>query len=98
MKFEFANRKLELLYQVGKGAEKLPPEVYSAFVAAVEFIDEISDERTLYARKSFRFEKLFGNRKGQSSIRLNDQYRLCFEIIKDKAGNIIWILELVDYH
>ena len=83
MKFEFANRKLELLYQVGKGAEKLPPEVYSAFVAAVEFIDEISDERTLYARKSFRFEKLFGNRKGQSKyVQLN----LYSSIVQIKAS------------
>ena len=98
MKFEFANRKLALLYEVGKGAQKLPPEVYFAFVAFIEYIHEINDERTLYTRKSLHFEKLTGNRKGQSSIRLNDQYRLCFEIIKDKAGNIIWILDLVDYH
>jgi proteic killer suppression protein len=98
MRFEFANRKLELLYTVGKGAQKLPPEVYSAFVIVVEFIDRIQDERALYDHKALYLEKLLGKRKGQFSIRLNNQYRLCFEIIKDKAGNIIWILDLVDYH
>ena len=98
MRFEFANRKLALLYEVGKGAEKLPLEVYSAFVIAVEFIDRIQDERDLYNHKALHLEKLIGKRKGQFSIRLNNQYRLCFEIVKNKAGNIIWILDLVDYH
>ena len=38
MKFKFANRKLELLYTVGKGVEKLPPEVVTAFFLVIELM------------------------------------------------------------
>jgi toxin HigB-1 len=40
-----------------------------------------------------RLEKLVGDREGQHSIRINDQWRLCFEW-KDGAHNV----EIVDYH
>ena len=41
-----------------------------------------------------RLEALSGNRRGQHSIRINDQYRICF-IWKDGAA---WDVEIVDYH
>ena len=41
-----------------------------------------------------RLEKLSGNRAGQYSVRVNDQWRLCFTWSKAGAGNV----ELVDYH
>ena len=43
-----------------------------------------------------RFEALRGNRKGQYSIRINDQWRTCFEWPEDALGpsNV----EIVDYH
>lgn len=43
---------------------------------------------------SNRLEALRGNRKGQYSIRINDQWRLCF---KWKKGDAIDV-EIVDYH
>ncbi len=39
-------------------------------------------------------EKLAGDREGQHSIRINDQYRICFEWRKGDAYNV----EVVDYH
>ena len=41
-----------------------------------------------------RLEKLKGNRSGQHSIRINDQYRICF--VWTKQGPID--VEIVDYH
>ncbi len=43
-----------------------------------------------------RFEALRGDRKGQYSIRINDQWRICFEWPEDTPGpsNV----EIVDYH
>ena len=41
-----------------------------------------------------RLEALRGNRKGQHSIRINDQWRICFEWIEGEAFNV----EIVDYH
>jgi toxin HigB-1 len=40
------------------------------------------------------FEKLKGNRGGQHSIRINDQYRVCFHWIEAGAQ----VIEIVDYH
>ncbi len=41
-----------------------------------------------------RLEALKGNRKGQHSIRINDQYRICFEWKEGKAYDV----EITDYH
>lgn len=41
-----------------------------------------------------RLEQLKGNRKGQWSIRINDQFRVCFEWRDGHA----WRVEIVDYH
>jgi proteic killer suppression protein len=43
---------------------------------------------------SMRLEKLSGDRKGQYSIRINDQYRICFEW---RDGNVYQV-EIADYH
>jgi toxin HigB-1 len=42
----------------------------------------------------FRLEKLKGNREGQFSIRINQQYRVCFEWHEGNA----YRAEIVDYH
>jgi len=52
--------------------------------------------RDLSALPGNRFERLKGDRKGQCSIRINDQWRLCFEWpegAKDPSN-----VEIVDYH
>jgi toxin HigB-1 len=41
-----------------------------------------------------RLETLIGNRKGQWSIRVNDQFRICFRWADDGATDV----EIVDYH
>ncbi len=43
-----------------------------------------------------RLEALKGDRKGQYSIRINDQWRVCFEWPRDSKGPIN--VEIVDYH
>ena len=54
------------------------------------------DLRDLAALPGNRFEMLKGNRKGQYSVRINDQWRICFEWGDGAAGpsNV----EIVDYH
>lgn len=43
-----------------------------------------------------RFQALRGDRKGQYSIRINDQWRVCFEWPQDSPGPVN--VEIVDYH
>jgi proteic killer suppression protein len=52
--------------------------------------------RDLGALPGNRFEALRGDRKGQYSIRINDQWRVCFEWPEDTPGPLN--VEMVDYH
>jgi proteic killer suppression protein len=52
--------------------------------------------KDLAALPGNRFEALSGDRKGQYSIRINDQWRICFEWPDSATGPVN--VELVDYH
>ncbi|MGC2468036.1 MAG: type II toxin-antitoxin system RelE/ParE family toxin [Candidatus Acidiferrum sp.] len=52
--------------------------------------------KDLAALPGNRFEPLKGNRKGQYSIRINDQWRVCFEWPEGSPGPLK--VEIVDYH
>ena len=56
-------------------------------------LDSITSLRDLRL-PGLRLEKLKGDRTGQYSIRVNDQYRICFEWTDDGAENV----EITDYH
>jgi proteic killer suppression protein len=59
-------------------------------------LEAATDLRDLAALPGNRLEALKGDRKGQYSIRINDQWRICFEWPKDAPGPCN--VELVDYH
>lgn len=71
---------------------------FSGFAARAEKRLEILEAATtlkdLSGLPGNRFEALKGNRKGQYSIRINDQWRICFEWRKGNVENV----EIVDYH
>jgi proteic killer suppression protein len=72
--------------------------IVKAYRKAMQHIRAASDERTLYARRAFRFEKLKGEREGQHSLRLNDQWRLIVELQDTAPNKTVHVLEIVDYH
>jgi proteic killer suppression protein len=59
-------------------------------------LSEATDIQDLMNLPSNRFESLGGNRRGQYSIRINRQWRICFEWPEEASGpsNI----QIVDYH
>lgn len=57
-----------------------------------------ADENDFRALKSLHFEKLKGKRKGQYSMRRNQQFRLILEIVKDPRGDECVIKGIEDYH
>jgi len=57
-------------------------------------LDSAIDLKDLIAPPSNRLEKLKGNRKEQYSIRINDQWRICFKWHVNNAYDV----EIVDYH
>ena len=64
----------------------------------LQLIRAATDERAFYALKSLHFEKLKGDRAGQYSMRLNNQWRLILELTTDPSGKVAVIIEIADYH
>lgn len=73
-------------------------DVVRAYRKRIQALASAVDERDLYAMHSLHLERLKGDRKGTSSIRLNDQFRLIIRFTDDGAGRRIDIIEIVDYH
>jgi proteic killer suppression protein len=59
-------------------------------------LDAAASLKDLAALPGNRLEALKGNRQGQHSIRVNDQWRICFEWPESSPGPIN--VEIVDYH
>jgi proteic killer suppression protein len=62
----------------------------------LRILDAAKSLGDLAALNSNRLEALKGDRKGQHSIRINEQWRVCFEWPKDAPGPLN--VEIVDYH
>lgn len=60
----------------------------------LEILDAAESTGDLAALPSNRFESLSGDREGQFSIRINQQWRICFEWPNNGPENV----EIVDYH
>ncbi len=72
--------------------------IVKAFRKRMQLIRAAVDERAFYALKSLHYEKLKGDRDGQSSMRLNDQWRLLLCVRQDESGKTILIISIIDYH
>ena len=62
----------------------------------IDRLDAASSLKDLAALPGNRFQALKGDRKGQYSIRINDQWRICFEWPAGSSGPLN--VEIVDYH
>lgn len=99
MKVEFRDPGLEAAIRSGSaGATRLHPDVLRAAKKKLVMLESATDERDLRNFKSFHYEKLVGDRAGQRSVRVNDQYRFVFELDDATTPPTIKILDLIDYH
>jgi proteic killer suppression protein len=100
MKIEFEKEYLHELYYTGKTADKkhrFQPQVVNGYAKCVRALIKAVRMEDLYMVKSLNYERLKGNKKGLSSIRINDQYRLEFrEIINPNNIFEIEICALTD--
>ena len=87
----FKDRETEKLFNTGKSRKY--SNLLSVALRKLDMIDAAVILSDLRIPPANRLEALKGNRIGQHSIRINDQYRICF-IWSDGAENV----EIVDYH
>jgi proteic killer suppression protein len=74
--------------------KKLSPELSRLTYNKLVLINAAESINDLRVPPGNRLEKLSGSRAGQYSVRVNDQWRICFTWSAAGAGNV----ELVDYH
>ncbi|TDR38379.1 proteic killer suppression protein [Tahibacter aquaticus] len=72
--------------------------IVKAFRKRLQLIRAAPDERVFYAMKSLHYEKLRGDRDGQCSMRLNDQWRLLLRLQQTEDGKTVVIISIIDYH
>jgi len=75
-------------------SRKLPPEIQRSALRKLRMIHRATSITDLRVPPANHLEKLSGNRKGQWSIRINNQWRICFDWIDNNAYSV----EIVDYH
>ena len=75
-------------------AWRYPPELRRNMMRKLAQIDAATRLDDLRIPRGNRLEKMWGDRDGQYSIRVNDQWRVCFRW----EGNDAYDVELVDYH
>ncbi len=89
----FADRDTERLFQ-REPVRRLPAELQRLLLRKLGLVDAAEQLEDLRVPPGNRLEKLKGNRAGQHSVRVNDQWRICF---RWKDGNA-YDVEIVDYH
>ena len=89
----FAGHETELVRQ-GIRSKRLPPDVQRLGLRKLQMLEAAERVDDLRVPPGNRLEALKGNRSGQWSIRINDQWRICFRWVNDNAEDV----EIVDYH
>ena len=89
----FADRRTQDLYATGK-AKRFPPDVAKRARRKLEYIDLAGRLEDLKNPPGNRLHALEGDRKGQYSISINDQWRICFRFLDSDAYDV----EICDYH
>ena len=93
MKVEFEKEYLRELYDTGKTTDKkhrYQPQIIKGYLKCIRSLQHVVRMEHLFLVKSLNYEKLKGDKKGLSSVRINDQYRLEFREIVD-SNNILGI-------
>jgi len=89
----FKDDDAKLLWQTG-GSRRIPANLRVSVFKKLAILNAALELVNLTIPPGNRLEALKGDRKGQYSIRINDQYRICFEWFENNAHNV----EIVDYH
>ena len=89
----FKSREAERIF-ARQVSRKLPRDIQQTALRKLRMLNRAVSLNDLRVPSANRLEKLRGDRAGQHSIRINDQWRICFEWHDGDAYDV----EIVDYH
>ncbi len=78
----------------GRYSKKLPSDLQRIAARKLKLLNDAAELNDLRVPPANRLEALKGARRGQHSIRINDQWRICFRWISGNATDV----EIIDYH
>lgn len=89
----FKDKETEKIYR-RTFSRKLPHDIQKLAMRKLWMLNAATDLNALRTPPSNHLEALHGDRVGQHSIRINKQWRICFEWLDGEVYNV----EIVDYH
>lgn len=89
----FKDDETKKIYQRQR-SRKLPDDIQQVALRKLRMLNNAISINDLRVPPANRLEKLSGNRAGQWSIRINDQWRVCFRW----EGSDAYDVEITDYH
>ncbi|MGH6771101.1 MAG: type II toxin-antitoxin system RelE/ParE family toxin [Xanthobacteraceae bacterium] len=89
----FKDRTTEAVFH-GETRKGFPSDLVQIARRKLRYLDAARDVRDLRVPPGSRLEALAGNRRGQHSIRVNDQFRICFRWTPEGPTDV----EITDYH
>lgn len=89
----FKTKEIEKVFR-REGSGKLPRDIQQVALRKLRMINSAKNLNDLRIPPANRLEKLIGAREGQYSIRINDQWRICFTWREGDAYGV----EITDYH
>ena len=89
----FGSPETERIFALQR-SRKLPPSIQQVALRKLRMLHNAVTLDDLRIPPANHLEKLAGGRAGQYSIRINDQWRVCFEW----RGNSAYAVEITDYH
>ena len=90
---DFRDRETEKVFR-REGTRRLPRDIQRMAQRKLAILDAAESLQDLRVPPGNRLEKLSGERNGQHSIRINDQWRVCFRWRELNAYDV----EIADYH
>jgi proteic killer suppression protein len=89
----FRDREAEIIWG-GRRSRRLPGDIQAVALRKLRLLNNARRLEDLRVPPANRLEALKGDRSGQHSIRINDQWRICFIWREGNAHEV----EIVDYH
>ena len=89
----FADSDTEALFN-GMRPRRLPNDIWRRGTRKLLILHAVTEIDELRIPPGNRLEKLKGDREGQHSIRINNQWRICFKWVDGNAFQV----EITDYH
>ena len=99
MEIRFDKEYLSELYYKGKCSDKkhrYQPDIARRYQRCIDLTESVPTLESLYQYNSLRYKMLEGDKKGVSSVRVNDRYRIEFTVTTVETETVVTICNILE--